>query len=186
MAKKLTSEAPPEAGSAPQIPNANEEANFLSHINKLRTQESQVAIAKAAYDAAKATMTDLFREAKTDGFTRKELQSILDDGKASRRDLVAEEERRAKLRTWAGLPAGTQPDLFGLGETARDAVDADAQGYAMGRRGEDEVPPSWIHPRNHPDFSGGYRRAQDELAAKFTKSPPADNDDDSQHAQDAA
>lgn len=172
MAKKL--EKTPEAGSSPQLPNANEEANFLSHLGKLRIQQNKVAIAKAAFDAEKSTMNDLYADAKKDKFTRKELAAILDDGKASRRDLVAEEERRAKLRTWAGLPAGTQPDLFGLGEGARESADADAHGYSMGRRGEDAVPPSWIAPPHHPDFMGGWQRAQSEMAAAFAKTPAND------------
>lgn len=183
MAKALKSEAEaPDAGSSPQIPNRNEEAVFLSHLNKLRTQAAKAAIKKAEYDAEKNVLTDMFREAKTDGFTRKELQAILDDGKSSVRDLVAEEERRAQLRKWAGLPAGTQPDLFGLGDGARDAVDADAEGYAMGRRGDDEVPPDWISPAHHPDFSAGWRRAQAEMMEKIGKAEPvkptlvADND----------
>lgn len=183
MARQLKAAAEaPDAGSSPDIPNANEEANFLSHLQKLRLQQNKVAIAKASYDAEKSTMNDIFADAKKDKFTRKELQAILDDGKASRRDLVAEEERRAKLRTWAGLPAGTQPDLFGLGDAARDAVDAEAQGYAMGRRGEDEVPPSWIAPAHHPDFSQGWRRAQSEMAATYAKSPDAANDGEEQKA----
>jgi hypothetical protein len=166
MAKTLTADAAPPAGSSASIPNASEEANFLSHIGKLRIQDNKVAIAKAALDAERAVLNDLFGEAKRDKFSRKELRAILDDGKAIRRDLVAEEERRAKLRIWAGLPAGAQPDLFGLGDTARDAVDADAHGYAMGRRGEDEFAPDWIGPNNLPDFSGGWRRAQAELLAQ--------------------
>lgn len=186
MAKTLKSEpVTPEAGSAPQIPNANEEANFLSHIGKLRTQLNKVAIKKAELDAERSVMNDLFNEAKGDGFKRKELQAILDDSKASVRDLVAEEERRAKLRTWAGLPAGAQPDLFGLGEAARGSVDADAEGYAMGRRGEDEVPPDWISPAHRPDFSTGWRRAQIEMAHTFAETDDAANDD-TEHQQEAA
>jgi len=186
MARTLKADPTPPAGSSASIPNASEEANFLSHLGKLRIQQNKVAIAKAAFDAEKSTMTDMFRDAKTDGFTRKELAAILDDGKSSRRDLVAEEERRAKLRTWAGLPAGTQPDLFGLGETARDAVDADAHGYAMGRRGEDEVAPDWIAPNNIPDFSGGWRRAQAEMLAAIQKPAANDGEDDTEHQQQAA
>ncbi len=173
MAKKL--KATPDGDDAKSIPNRDEEAVFLSHINKLRVQEAKKAVAKAALDVEAQALTDLFRIAKADGFSRKELQAILDDGKSSRRDLTAEEERRAKLRTWAGLPAGTQPDLFGLPDAARDSVDAEAQGYAMGLRGEDEVAPDWVQPAHLPDFSQGWRRAQTRLAEKFDKS--AANDD---------
>lgn len=171
MAKKLTA----EGEDAKSIPNRDEEAVFLSHLNKLRAQEAKKAVAKAALDVEAQALTDLFRAAKADGFSRKELQAILDDGKSSRRDLTAEEERRAKLRTWAGLPAGTQPDLFGLPDAARDSVDAEAQGYAMGLRGEDEVAPDWVQPAHLPDFSQGWRRAQTRLAEKFEKT--AANDD---------
>lgn len=171
MAKKLTSE---EDGPK-SIPNRDEEAVFLSHLNKLRAQEARKAVAKAALDVEAQALTDLFRTAKADGFSRKELQAILDDGKSSRRDLTAEEERRAKLRTWAGLPAGTQPDLFGLPDAARDSVDAEAHGYAMGLRGEDEIAPDWVQPAHIPDFSQGWRRAQTRLAEKYEKTPANDD-----------
>lgn len=194
MAKALKSEAEaPEAGSAPQIPNRNEEAVFLSHLGKLRTQANRVAIKKAELDAERSVMNDMFNEANGDGFKRKELQAILDDGKSSIRDLVAEEERRAQLRKWAGLPAGTQPDLFGLGDGARAAVDADAEGYAMGRRGDDEVPPDWIEPAHQPDFSAGWKRAQAEMLGEIGKAPApsapklvADNDAAATDDADAA
>lgn len=192
MARTLKSEPEaPEAGSSPSIPNRNEEAVFLSHLGKLRVQANRVAIKKAELDAERSVMNDMFNDAKGDGFKRKELQSILDDGAASRRDLVAEEERRAQLRTWAGLPAGTQPDLFGLGDTARDAVDAEDQGYMMGLRGDDPTPPDYVSPVHHPDFMKGWHRAQAELAEKIGKAPaPAAPklvaDNDTEHQQDAA
>lgn len=171
MAKKLTSE-----GSDPKaIPNRDEEAVFLSHLNRLRAQEAKKAVAKAALDVEAQALTDLFRTAKADGFSRKELQAILDDGKASRRDLTAEEERRAQLRAWAGLPAGTQADLFQLGEAARGPVDAEAQGYAMGIQGLNADAPDWISPVHHPDFLKGWENAQQILASKIGKT--AANDD---------
>lgn len=163
MAKTLTSEAAPDAGSAPKIPNRNEEAVFLSHLNKLRLQEAKKAIAKAALDVEANALTDLFRAAKTDGFTRKELQAILDDGKASRRDLTAEEERRAQLRLWAGLPAGTQAELFGTPTLAQDELYAEGQGYTAGLRGDDSTLPDHIAPNHAPAFLRGYHAGQEKL-----------------------
>jgi hypothetical protein len=165
MAKTLTSKAEaPEAGSSPAIPNRNEEAVFLSHLNKLRIQEAKKAIAKAAYDTEANALTDLFREAKTDGFTRKELQAILDDGKASRRDLTAEEERRAQLRSWAGLPAGTQADLFASPSPAQDELHAEGQGYTAGLRGDDSTMPDNFAPHHAPAFLRGWHAGQEKLA----------------------
>lgn len=176
MAKKLKAEAEaPDAGSAPQIPNRDEQDVFVHHLNRIRTQQNKTAIAKAAYDAEKSTETDLFREAKADGFTRKELQAILDDGKASRRDLVAEEERRAMLRTWAGLPAGSQPDLFDLPSPARDEIDAEAEGYQRGLRGEDPVVPDHISPNYTDAFMKGWHAAQRRRAEAFGQAPANDD-----------
>lgn len=173
MAKKLTSE-----GADPKsIPNRDEEAVFLSHLNKLRTQQAKVALEKAKYDAEKNVLTDLFRSAKTDGYTRKELQAILDDGAASRRDLTAEEERRAQLRSWAGLPAGTQADLFALPSPARDEIDAEATGYSMGLRGEDPVMPDVISPNYQQAFLKGWHTAQEKLVLALGAAPANDDTD---------
>lgn len=165
MAKKLEAETEaPDAGSAPQIPNRNEEAVFLSHLNKLRLQQNKTAIAKAAYDAEKNVATDMFRAAKADGFTRKELQSILDDGASSRRDLTAEEERRAQLRSWAGLPTGTQADLFASPTAAQDELFAEGQGYTAGLRGDDSAMPDNFPPHHAPAWLRGYHAGQEKLA----------------------
>ena len=161
MAKKLTSEA--EGGQSKSIPNRNEEAVFLSHLNKLRIQEAKKAVAKAALDVEANALTDLFRAAKADGYSRKELQAILDDGKASRRDLTAEEERRAQLRAWAGLPAGTQADLFGTPSLAQDELYAEGQGYTAGLRGDDSTLPDHIAPNHAPAFLRGYHAGQEKL-----------------------
>lgn len=164
MAAKLKAEtAAPDAGSAPQIPNRNEEAVFLSHLNKLRIQQAKAAIKKAEYDAERNVLTDMFREAKTDGFTRKELVAILTDGAASRRDLTAEEDRRAVLRTWAGLPAGQQADLFGLPSPAQDELFAEDTGRSMGLRGEDPVKPEAIAPMHETSFLKGWHEGQARL-----------------------
>jgi len=165
MAKTLKSEADaPDAGSAPQIPNRNEEAVFLSHLNKLRIQQAKAAIKKAEYDAERNVLTDMFRDAKADGFTRKELQAILEDGASSRRDLTAEEQRRAQLREWAGLPAGTQTDLFATPSLAQDEVFAEGQGYTAGLRGDDSTMPDNFPPHHAPAFLRGYHAGQEKLA----------------------
>ena len=175
MAAKLKAEAEaPDAGSAPQIPNRNEEAVFLSHLNKLRIQQAKAAIKKAEYDAERNVLTDMFREAKTDGFTRKELASILADGAASRRDLTAEEERRAQLRTWAGLPAGQQADLFGLPSPAQDEVFAEETGRTMGLRGEDPKRPEAIAPMHESAFMKGWHAGQEHLLGMIGETPPAE------------
>lgn len=169
MAKTLTKDAAPPAGSAASIPNRNEEAVFLSHLGKLRIQQNKMAVAKAAYDAEKNTMTDIFRLAKSDGFTRKELQAILDDGAASRRDLTAEEERRMQLRTWAGLPAGTQADLFASPTAAQDELFAEGQGYTAGLRGDTSDMPDTFPPHHAQAWLRGHHAGREKLAWAFAE-----------------
>lgn len=167
MAKKLTSEA--EGGEPKSLPNRNEEAVFLSHLNKLRTQQAKMLLKKAEYDAEKNVMTDLFREAKVDKFSRKELQAILDDGAASRRDLTAEEERRAQLRTWAGLPAGTQADLFASPTAAQDELFAEGQGYTAGLRGDTSEMPSNFPPHHAQAWLRGHHAGREKMAWAFAE-----------------
>lgn len=193
MAKTLKSEPEaPEAGSAPQIPNRNEEALFLSHIQKLRIQLNKVAIKKAELDGEKSVLNDMFGEAKQDKFSRKELMAILDDGATSRRDLVAEEERRARLRGWAGLPAGAQPDLFALPSPAQDEVFAEAIGLTMGLRGDDPTPPDYVAPMHHPLVLKGWHAGQERLALLTGAEPVAEAglklvaDNDASKTADAA
>ena len=169
MAKTLKADAGPPAGSSASIPNRNEEAVFLSHLNKLRTQQNKVAEKKAALDAERSVMNDLFALAKADKFTRKDLQAILDDGAASRRDLTAEEERRAQLRLWAGLPAGTQPDLFGTPSLAQDELYAEGQGYTAGLRGDGSEMPDNFAPNHAPAWLRGYHAGQEKLAWAFAE-----------------
>lgn len=145
-------------------PEQEERALLLHHFDKLRQQEAIVAKAREAYDATRSVLTDLSRVAKADGFARKELQSLLDDTRALRRDLTAEEERRAKLRAWVGLPAGTQLDLFNSPLEVQDEQYAQGQGYAAGLRGEPGIAPENIEARFVQAFMRGWGKGQEELS----------------------
>lgn len=170
MAKSVTAVVDANEGKpAPAAKGHNlspdeQQALLIHHFDKLRKQEAVAAEKKAEYDAEKSALTDLFRFAKADGFTRKELQALLDDSKALRRDLVAEEERRAKLRAWLGLPAGTQLDLFALPVEVQDEQHAEGQGYAVGLRGEECKTPDSMQPRHIPAFTRGWHAGQEKLA----------------------
>lgn len=158
-------EPPSPAPADHNVGKPDEQALLLSHFDKLRRQEAVVAERKADYDAEKATMTDLFHVAKVDGFTRKELQALLDDSKAPRRNLVAEEERRAKLRAWLGLPIGTQGDLFAnTPSEVKDEADFTGDGYAAGIRGDIGKPPAEVPARFVQPWMRGWGEGQDKLA----------------------
>ena len=183
MAKALGSEPAP-ATPGPGHNSGPNEAVFISHLSKLRAQMNKAAAKKAEYDAEKSVLTDLFRVAKADGYSRKELTAILADSAASRRDLMAEEERRAKLRSWAGLPSGTQADLFASTPTlAIDELAAEGMGYSAGLRGDDPKAPDTIGGNHTDAFMRGWHAGQEKLAWALseTGSPttktPADGGD---------
>ena len=145
-------------------PEQEERALLLHHFDKLRQQEAKAIAKKAEYDAERATLTDLFRVAKADGFMRKELQALLDDTASMGRNLTEEEERRAKLRAWVGLPAGTQLDLFNSPLEVQDEQHARGVGYAMGLRGDPCQMPDHLQPRFAQAFADAWGRGQEELA----------------------
>lgn len=164
MARKPKSkDAPPPMGGN-LTEEQEERALLLFHFDKLRQQQNKAAEKKTLYDAEREVLTDMFRVAKADGFTRKELVSLLEDTSALRRDLTAEEERRARLRAYVGLPAGTQLDLFQSPLEVQDEQHAQGQGYAAGLRGEPGVMPENIEPRFVQAFLRGWGKGQEELS----------------------
>lgn len=155
---------PPET-EGHNLSGDDEHALFIHHLSKLRAQDKLVAEAKAKLDAERAVLNDLFHKAKVDKFTRKELREVLDDSAAVRRDLQAVEERRAKLRGWAGLPVGAQGDLFDrLPEEVKDEQAYEGTGYSAGLRGDPGVVPEDISPRFVQAWMRGWNAGQEKLA----------------------
>lgn len=143
----------------------DEQVLFISHLSRLRGQMKKVEAAKAVVDAERAVMNDLYHLAKVDKFSRKELSAILADSSASRRDLQAEEERRAQLRAWAGLPVGAQGELFAaLPEEVRDDQYYEGGGYAAGLRGDERDAPDGTPPRFIQAWLRGWIAGQEKLA----------------------
>lgn len=142
----------------------DEQALLIHHFDKLRQQGARVEVKKAEFDAEKSILTDLFRIAKADGFSRKEMQALLDDSKASTRDLAMEEDRRHRLRAFLGLPSGTQLHLFGSPAEVQDEQHAEGQGYAAGLRGDACEAPDRMHARHIPAFTRGWGAGQEKLA----------------------
>lgn len=134
------------------------------HLTKLRTQKKVVDELVAKLAGERQTMSGLFLDAKKDGqWHRKELNELLVDGASRARDLVASEERRRWLRQAAGLPVGSQLDMFGAADTPTEAKDElawEADGYLAGRRGDDPTPPSECDPRFHQARLKGWHDGQ--------------------------
>lgn len=163
----------PDANApAPQAktkPTAEEHRQLLTHhMTKLRAKQAEVDELRAPLKEAQDEFTALINEAKADlgkGYTRKYLTTLLEDTTTRLRNLLEEEERRARDRDALGLPVfGVQADLFSTAgtDTERDLIHWEAEGYIRGRNGllkeiQDGDPPMF-----HQAIMKGYRKGQEE------------------------
>lgn len=171
----------PKAGhnSGKTTLSREEKAALLNHhIDKLREQAAAVALARAPFDAAQQAMTSRFNAAKSDlgkAYTRKYLQSLLEDVGARIRNIAQSEEQRFQDRVALGLPVfGVQQDLFGgnadaMPQEARDEYEWQADGFLAGRRSDERKAPEGCPPRMDQFWLKGYDLGQAEAAAQFSK-----------------
>lgn len=153
-----------------------ERAQLISIVSRLQAQGRKVSTAKAAYDAERGAMNELFRHAKAaSNFQRQELQALLDDlnMEGGSKSLVEAEKRRRRFREWLGLPHGeAQMDFFAEGSPpeVQDEAAARADGYRAYHRGQPCEAPEHIHPRHVNAFTQGWHDAEaaTALAMKMT------------------
>jgi len=159
--------------------SAEEHRQLLTHhMSKLREMLPQIEEVKGELKVLQEEFTARVNQAKADlgkGYSRKYLMGLLEDATSRLRDLMAEEERRARDREALGLPVfGVQADLFGAAgagtpEEARDEVFWEAEGYMRGRNGAMEEIPDGTPPRFHQavmrGFAAGQKATQDDFLA---------------------
>lgn len=135
-----------------------EEAQLLSALAKIRLQKIETAKKKAEFDAEKDKENELFRLAKAAGFSRKELEEMLDDAGKDGHELDEAEERRTRLRGYAGLPAGhaQRQQRLELEKEPRDAAWWESEGYRAAIRGAEAKAPEHCPPEFHQAFLTGW------------------------------
>lgn len=163
---------PPAAGhNKPPLTREEKNALLVRHIGLLRAQQAEIEKARAPFQAAQATLTDLINTAKGDlgkAYSRKHLIALCEDVGTRLRDLAREEEQRFHDRQALGLPVfGVQQDLFGGGgdampEEAKDEIAWEADGYLAGRRGDSPTAPEGCPPRMDQAFMRGYNKGVEE------------------------
>lgn len=166
-----TTAAPKEGAAKKTKPSAEQHrALLVHHMTKLRAKRAEIEDLRAPLKDAQEEFTALVNEAKADlgkGYTRKYLTTLLEDTTTRLRDLVAEEDRRARDREALGLPVyGVQADLFDnaasakLPAEAKDEITYEAEGYLRGRNGALDAIPEGTPPRFHQAVLRGYERGQ--------------------------
>jgi uncharacterized protein (UPF0335 family) len=147
----------------------------------------EIVVARQKAETAQAVLRNAFKRAQNQGFDLKQLKVVL----AMRdRDPVELEQEMAVQRRymlWAGLPVGTQMEMFGAGETgqaereaqedglsdtARQAkanFEAEQRGYACGRRGGDMrgENPFPAGAEEFVEFERGFWRGQEAIAMEM-------------------
>lgn len=173
-------DAPKQNGeaSAKTVLTAEQRRQLLTlHMSKLRAKLGEIDELRAPLKDAQEEFTALINEAKADlgkGYTRKYLLTLLEDTTTRLRNLIEEEERRARDREALGLPVfGVQADLFDnaanarMPEEARDEIRWEAEGFMRGRNGALEELPEGCPPRFHQAVLRGYEKGQELTRQEF-------------------
>lgn len=113
-----------------------ESIQLISYVSKLQGYDQQIAEHMEVVSGLREERGSVVNLAKAAGFKKYELQDIIDDLKKPRTDLAKREERRAKLRSYYGLPAGKAEQHEMTPETVKDETFWRAAGYTGGLNGE--------------------------------------------------
>lgn len=151
--------------------------------------------------SARKVVSGLYKTiSKETGYTRKEFEAeVIANLDKSEEELIAAEQRKARLHREAGLRSGEQLDLVErIADTVDDAIAAEAAGYRAGRRADNpQDMPDHINPIFAPDYQRGWVRGQevnakaDAMAAEILARPKAgemvaDDDADAGEEEDPA
>lgn len=158
---------------APLTPEQREDL-LLVHLAHARDDARTLEKAMEAVRAVRKLRNRRRNNCRTDGFSLKELDAILEDEAKDRLTLETEAELRTFMRMTAGVPVvgPGQLDLFDFGGTTTKGdpnLDKDdayyrSLGYAAGLRGEEAVAPDYVAPEFHQAFLGGRMDGQERLA----------------------
>lgn len=147
------------------------EALWLAHLDKIRGRQGDVDRAMNTVKEIRKTLNKVRNEAKADGFPLHVVDRILKDEGRSRGDLRLEAEQERWMRERAGLPVGGQGELFTATPAAvMDELDAEAEGYRAGIRGDGPEVPKKIDPSLHQAWLKGRQAGQERNAWALSES----------------
>lgn len=128
---------------------------------KVRAQRRKVEAAKIEAKAQTDTLNALFTTVRAEmRQTRKDFEDTLAKADMTEAEFRNSEAARTRRYALAGLPVGTQLELALRPDTVSDAIDAEANGFRAGRRGDDPIPPREVAPIMHQDWMKGWDRGQ--------------------------
>jgi len=180
LARSIKDDAePPKAGhNKPPLTKEDKAALLQKAVAEIRKCQAAEEGPRAELKEAQAATTAAFNQLKVDlgkNYTRKYVQTLVEDFSTRLRNVAANEEQRFNDRVALGLPVfGKQQDLFdGAGETmpqeAKDEIAWEQDGYGAGRRVDERKAPEGCPPRMDQFWLKGYDRGQEETVKLFTR-----------------
>lgn len=152
----------------------DEEAADLTVFYQLKILDAQRKVDAIQVDlkSARDLVNGHFKRMTADlKFTRKEFQAeVIDKLNMTEAAFIASERKRDRLHRLSGLRQGEQVDWIEhtLKDTVDDEIEAEANGYRAGRRGDDPSPKN-VAPIMHQAWMRGYQRGQDENGERFIR-----------------
>lgn len=118
----------------------------------------------------------LRRHMKNRGVPLKEFDQVRRELKAKDPDAIVKSQSELdKMRVWAGLPSGSQTDLFvsATQDEKTRAMVSEAQGYVAGASGTGLIdkPPFELNTIEGQEWTKGWHRGQAELMAQIKELP---------------
>lgn len=147
-----------------------EQVQLISYVAKLQQYDASITVLQTQIKDLRDERASVVNLAKGTGFKAYELKDIMDDLKKPRTDLAEREERRAKLRSYYGLPAGKREQHEMEPETVRDENFWRAAGYTAGLNGDVADPPAGVGV-HHQAWLSGRADGQSRRVMALSKDP---------------
>lgn len=147
----------------------------------------EIILARQKAETYQAHLRNAFKRADAMGFDTKQIKEVLKMRDRDPVELEAEMKVRAQYAQWAGVPVGSQLEMFSADQTgeaqaaqeadgltdeerhAKDMFEAEQRGYYAGKRG-DKLPdanPFKAGEEAFVEFERGYWRGQEAIALEM-------------------
>lgn len=141
-------------------------ALFFNHLKAVKAANADVAEAEVVLRAAKKSLNDIKKLAKSEGTSLTDIDTALRFEDGDEKVMRAEIENRIKIARWLNIPLGFQVDF--LDQDRRPAVDrAFEEGKIAGLKGAARKPPHDPSTKQYTRWMEGHSEGQAVLSQKF-------------------
>jgi hypothetical protein len=151
-----------ENGAGPDhntLTEDQERALFFHHLNRVKAQKAVVA-------SETGSLRSLYKIAKADGFSKKDIDFALSLESRKEEETLEERRRQQRIAFWLQHPIGTQPDMFDFQPDRTPLADrAYEAGKIAGMKGEPNRPPHDENTEAGQKWMAGWHKGQELIFA---------------------